>query len=424
MPSRWGDDDAEDKPLKPVGEPRVPEAGETVTKAPPSSTPPDASAGKRWLEPLEMAPAAAAPPPTADPAAPPAAHAEPSEEAAEAVKLDTDTSRLKEGESTIKVGILGGKGVGKSYLFQAMVYRIAHLGQAGVLKYYMRDLVAELSMSEIEDPQRRKLVLSDFLEGYSRLLRLPATLMSEQKWYRLQLNFATGTFGRGNSTMNIEFLDGSGEALEMGLAIPKMRELWEQAFRDATVMIFCLPIWTLFPNADEMKEDDWDYRDRWLKGFARVVTTYREIRNPKLKVRSVLVLTMADDRKSALRTLFRRWIKPCIERESAEKFLQEVHEGSGIMRYLATARDVSQYLHREFKRVDFGGVIPHPAELNFGYGLPWIVPVSAVDGDRLVQIEEERMHNPKYRYRGPAPIPAHVELALLAAMCEHYNALM
>jgi len=28
-----------------------------------------------------------------------------------------------------------------------------------------------------------------------------------------------------------------------------------------------------------MTEDDWDDRDRWLKGFARWVATYREIRN-------------------------------------------------------------------------------------------------------------------------------------------------
>jgi hypothetical protein len=81
-------------------------------------------------------------------------------------------------------------------------------------------------------------------------------------------------------------------------------------------------------------------------------------------------------------------------------------------------------LYRELRRVGFEGLITGPSELNFGYGLPWIVPVSAVDGNKLEQAEADREHAPKYRYVGAAPIPAHVELPLLAAMCEHHNALM
>jgi hypothetical protein len=429
MPSRWDDDDAEEKP-KPSAEQK--ETGEAAPKSPDGQaevTPGDSSeSGKRWLDTPDLPLAAGATQPAADEPATAGVRAEHqvdvSKEAAEAVKINADQTRLEESKDAIKVGILGGKGVGKSYLFQSMVYRIASPTHAGVLSYYMRDLSAQLSMSGIADPNPRILALPDFLEGYSRMLRLPPTLMSDQRWYRLQLNFATGKFGRGSSTMNIEFLDGSGEALELGTAIPQMKELWVRAFRDATVMIFCLPIWTLFPDGDEMTEDDWDYRDRWLKGFARVVSTYREIRNPTLKVRSVLVLTMADDHRSALRTLHRRWIKPCIENPSAEKFLNDVRSGSGITRYLATAREVSSYLQREYRRVGFGGVVTDLAELNYGYGLPWIVPVSAVDGAQLTQIEENIELDPRYRYRGPAPVPAHVELALLAAMCEHFNALM
>lgn len=428
MPSRW-DDDAEERVAKDVAEQKTEDPEKAVPR--PSArgggavAADGAEAGSRWV--AEPAPDLQPPQPLSEGTLPPAGRPERTalqEEAAAAIKVDTDPKRLKEGANKIKVGILGGKGVGKSYLFQAMVYRIRSTTHAGVLSYYMRDLAAELSISDLNDTLRRKLVIPDFLEGYSRMVRLEPTAMETQRWYHLQLNFATGMFGGAESTMNIEFLDGSGEALEMGLAIPLMRKLWEEAYKDATVMIFCLPIWTLFPDGEEMSEDDWDHRDRWLRGFAKVVTTYQEIRNRDLKVRSVLVLTMADDRKSALRTLYRRWIKPCIEVRGADTFLNQVRKGSGITRYLSTAREVSQYLYRELKRVEFGGQVTDPAQLNFGHGLPWIVPVSALDGEKLLQIEEERVRNPGYKYRGQPPIPAHVELPLLAAMCEHYNALM
>ena len=173
-----------------------------------------------------------------------------------------------------------------------------------------------------------------------------------------------------------------------------------------------------------MQDADWDLRDEILKAFSRVVDTYHEIRDQDLKVRSVLVLTMSDDRKSALRALYRRWIKPCIDQRPSEKFLSDLAGRSGLPRYLASAREVSQYLYREYGRISSSSLVRDLGELNFGYGKPWIVPVSAVQGDRLAVSMAAREKDRQYIYRGPEPIPAHVELPLLAALSEHYNALM
>jgi hypothetical protein len=69
-----------------------------------------------------------------------------------------------------------------------------------------------------------------------------------------------------------------------------------------------------------------------------------------------------------------------------------------------------------------------PQTLTFGKGTPWVVPLSAIDGARLEQLEK---HYPKpddparlRETRRGAPIPVHVELPLLVALCERENALM
>jgi hypothetical protein len=330
------------------------------------------------------------------------------------------TDQLEQAHSGIKVGILGGKGVGKSYLFQAMVYRAAN--PVGALAYYTRNKPATLWHSGLPDRNGRALAFADFLEAYRDWRRLPATTLASQGRYTLSLNFATGVLGASTSVMDIEFLDASGEMFEMGLATAKMRDLWNLAVGDATVMLFCLPIWALFPNSGEMRDEDWDMRDRWLHGFSRVLTTYREIRKPRLKVRSVLVLTMSDDHRCALRTLRRRWIEPYQKDEGV--FLSKTRQSSGIQRYLQSAREVSEYLYREIRRIDFEGLFQGPEALDFGHGLPWIIPVSVMDGEQLDVIETERSRNPGYNPRGRRPIPAHVELPLLAALWEHHNALM
>jgi len=419
---RWNDDDKEDV----APEPKLLDKPEPV---PPVANP--SLLTEAAIVPLEPAPEPIAQEAAHD-AAPPKRDEPPSrtdgEIEAPAITRSSEQTEPEEIPNAIKIGILGGKGVGKSYLFQAMVYRTVNIGKAGVLSYYLGDYAPDLWTSELDDPRWLRRSLDDFINAYRIWDRLPSTTQATQIWYRLRLNFRTGILGGNLSTMDIEFLDGSGEALETGLLNVNLKPLWIQAFREATVMVFCLPIWMMFPDSDKMTQKDWDDRERGLKGFGRMLTTYKEIRNPKLRVRTVFVLTQADDPRCALRSLHRRWIKPFIDRATGQDdrhdILRAIKRSSGITRYLASAREVSDYLYREFAHVRIQGLVRNPKELNFGAGPPWLVPVTAVDGVELNRITAQKEKTPGHRYQGDPPVPAHVELPLLAAMCEHHNALM
>ncbi|MEE8524545.1 MAG: hypothetical protein V3T72_11490, partial [Thermoanaerobaculia bacterium] len=64
-----------------------------------------------------------------------------------------------------------------------------------------------------------------------------------------------------------------------------------------------------------------------------------------------------------------------------------------------------------------------PQKLDFHGGKPWLIPVSAIEGSFLEGIES-KFKNPEERPRLPPPVPVHVELPLLVALCERSNALM
>jgi hypothetical protein len=68
-----------------------------------------------------------------------------------------------------------------------------------------------------------------------------------------------------------------------------------------------------------------------------------------------------------------------------------------------------------------------PRQLDFGRGLPWIIPISAVEGKTLARAIEARKGMTDDAPLPPGiepPVPIHVELPLLAALCENHNALM
>jgi hypothetical protein len=226
--------------------------------------------------------------------------------------------------------------------------------------------------------------------------------------------------------MDVDFLDGSGEALELGL-VADMRKVWELAFKEATIMIFCLPIWMVFPNDDEMNDEDWEEAETRLVSFNKLVATYDQIRNQKLKVRTILALTMADDERSALRKLRNSWIKPCTD---SEEYFTQLKSFSGVPRYLASAQDVSEYIYREFKSVRHSPMCKNIYKsLNFGHGLPWLIPMSALNGNELVKVNQQwkDWENGKMAKKprpGPPPVPAHVDLPMLAALVEWKNAIM
>ena len=339
-----------------------------------------------------------------------------------------------------KLGIIGGKGVGKTYLFQAMFYRCFAGQQSGALTRYLQPEGAHLFMALGETVGAGRQIAKtgkartfnrvNFIKKYENWERLPTTKKEVQEWYRLRLLYRTGLLGRNRSALDVEFFDASGEGL-LGLErlSAKDREVWDKAYLDARVMVFCLPLWAAFPNAS-LTDEEWAFRELVISGFEQVVNHYKDMRrrhNRTTPVSTILALTMADDRRSALRSLHDCWIKPYLD--SPHTILRQLRKETGIARYIANARKISEALLEEFASSRTPKVASIPGSLDFGRGESWIVPLSAIDGDRLQDLEERYSNRPddparQMEAREAAPTPVHVELPLLLALCERENALM
>jgi len=369
-------------------------------------------------------PATAAPaPPPAPPPAPTRARTVVTAESADAgLGFDADAEPFGRYRSVQRLGIIGGKGVGKSYLFQAMVYRVQHARTAGALAYFLDTQGVELVRTLSREEHARTVNLQRFNGDYERWTRLGTTLAASQPWYRLTLPYRTGLLGRTRAAMEVEFFDGSGEQF-FEARDPLNRGLWVQAYREARVMAFCLPLWAVFPAAD-LSAADWRERDALLESFHEVVQNYKDMRRRlrlRQPVRSILALTMADDRRCALAGLRDTWIGGYLQAPAA--FLARTRTGGGIARYLANARRVSRFLGEEFAAAPSPGVAGIPDLLGFGAGRPWLIPVSAIHGEALDHLELQ-YPNPDERPPRLPPVPVHVELPLLVALCERANALM
>jgi tetratricopeptide (TPR) repeat protein len=321
----------------------------------------------------------------------------------------------------VRIGIVGGESVGKRYLFQAMLLRIIEaVSLHRYVKNRNRPHLWRLFTSGKAEPVSTVHYLQDYLDW--RPLRRTAV---EQSWYRVRLTFSTGLLG-SSGDMDVDFVDNSGAAWETGLAAPKIREVCEGAFKEATTMVFCLPLWVLFPR-DDLTDAEREYRESRLTGFGKLVAAYREIRNQALKVQTVLALTMADDERSALGRVRQHWIEPCINAAAAEKYRNALKRPWGVPRYLACARETSEYLYRELDSVKDDRLTKNICKnLEFGHGRPRLIPMSAVDGADLEMMnskwiawqegEGKRSTRPRLSF---CPVPAHVELPLLAAIVEH-----
>jgi hypothetical protein len=338
---------------------------------------------------------------------------------------------------TQKLGILGGKGVGKTYLFQAMVYRTYAGLQSGALTYYLENDATHLYIALGDGGPKhritntgaaRALNRAAFIEKYQSWERLAFTSAIAQNWYRLRLLHRTGYLGRSRSATDVEFFDASGEILGSRPDNRDRWDMWAKAYLHAPVMVFCLPLWAVFPGPD-LTDEEWHERDRLITDFEQVVQNYGEMRRREesaVPVNGILALTMADDRRNALRTLYDRWISPYLD--SPHTYLKQLRTGNGVARYLANARKVSEMMHDEFASARDPRIASIPQTLDFGKGRPWIVPLSAIDGSRLDDLER-RYPNPDdparlQEARRTAPVPVHVELPLLVALCERENALM
>lgn len=327
-----------------------------------------------------------------------------------------------------KLGILGGMESGKSYLFQGMVYRL-YRGSLGPIAYFTKDEAISVyeahtshARGDSELSSFRALQIDDLVRDFKLWRRLPRTQFVDQRWYRLQVSFRSGWLGRRRSTIEVGFLDGSGEYLASGVTTEEDRSLWTNAFVDADVMIFCLPMWAAFPYAPSFKDKDWEEHDRQLTSLGNVVTTYRELRKEARvhrPVRIIVALTMADDLRCA-HEVQRTWIDDYVK--NADRYLKAFRKGRGIAQYLASARQVSQQLLKACDSISVDERVSNLRKMDFGYGMPWLVPMSALNGHQLQSVEQSGMSEADRRRLRP-PVPVHVDLPPLIALSERYNAL-
>lgn len=328
-----------------------------------------------------------------------------------------------------KLGVVGGTGTGKSFLFQSMVYRAHDVKRSGALAYYLKDGHVNLYETLDRNLAPRALNTNKFLRSYEQWMRPAQTKRETQQWYTMRVSYRTGLLGRARAELDVEYLDGAGEVLAIPLTNDNkdLIEIWEHSFLFAQTMVFCLPMWVPFPDRAVMTEQDWIDRDNQLTQFYEIVNNFRfvrERRKVRHSVQVILGLTMADDKRTALTAVRDKWIDPFVRDE--DEYRRLLQKGAGISRYLANAQLVSQALHTAFDQLKDGNRvtgIPSHLKNNFGRGEPWMLPMSAVDGAKLETI------NQRYGAKDRAaltdkPTPVHVELPLLVALCDAQNALM
>ena len=352
----------------------------------------------------------------------------------EPVRADSDELFDLEGEQapveghTFKVGLLGGKQVGKSYLFQSMVYR-THGRDMGALSYYLSKANVRVygrryfdgTSDATADEKFRPIKSHLLIEEYQRWDRLGTTARTAQMWYRIHLPFRSGWIGRKRSDMEIRFLDGSGDHFQSGIQTEEDRKLWTDAFVEARAIVFCLPMWAAFPEYKALSDDQVVEREGFLKHFYGVVHTYEELRmasGAEHPVRVIIALTQADSPLCDGNTQ-RAWITPYVR--NPKRYLRQLRTGGGVARYLASARAVSQYLCEICDQTNEQAV-SKLLNLDYGCGAPWLIPVTAIDGEQLARVEANRVSDAERLRIGP-PVPAHVELPLLIAMSDQHNAL-
>jgi hypothetical protein len=134
---------------------------------------------------------------------------------------------------------------------------------------------------------------------------------------------------------------------------------------------------------------------------------------------------MADDGRSILDRVRENWIEPFTAGAIASENRSALLSQSGLSSYLAAARKVSDYVCEQLKKQPNLNVKAIPGAVQFGHTAPLFLPVSAIDGARLQRI----LNSPKEEQEAMArqsgdPVPAHVELPLLIALCAQTNALM
>jgi hypothetical protein len=303
-----------------------------------------------------------------------------------------------------------------------MVYRTRGR-DAGALGYYMaKESIRVYSKLHEGGTGYRLIKTRALVREYEQWERLGTTQRALQTWYRMHIPYNTGWLGRRRSEIAVSFFDGSGDFLSGGAHTEADRQLWNDAFIKASVMIFCVPMWAVLPDRRKLTEDShWEAREEFLQSFNNVRQEYADLRRKaeaSHPVQVIIALTQADSPLCEAEPQS-TWITPYLT--NPERYLRMLRTSRGVARYLASARAVSSYL---YERCESGRDQDASDVVNaeFGGGPPWLVPVTAIDGEELDRVERRGL-SLSQRHRLGKPVPAHVELPLLIALVEQCNAL-
>jgi hypothetical protein len=340
----------------------------------------------------------------AEPAVPPPVAAPVSEPV-----VDRPVARQK----MVKMAIAGGRQTGKSYLFQSIVLRTWTGFKAGALAGFLDDRKSTLVRMDGDTAIHDEHVI----DNYKSWGLIPPT--QNQVVFRVKLTYPMGWFGVRDRAIELSFVDAPGEDWSRN-------ELAKEC-TDTDVMVLCVPAWAAFPAVlSESEESDAAHALTDFHSIVYEFSTALANLPTKKKVQMVVALTMADDGRSALDIVRTNWIEPFTRGPIAAENREALHRQSGLSSYLAAARRVSDFVELELKRQSNNHVNSIPGSLRFGGTKPWFIPVSAIDGARLMRIvgEKNERERQKLVKESGDPVPAHVELPLLIALCQQTNALM
>ena len=324
-------------------------------------------------------------------------------------------------DDTFRIGILGGRNSGKSFLFQSMVYRTSNTANAGCLSSMLAGVARLYRGAGTTARQDWRFRSTDkYLDDYMSWRRLETTLLEPPEWHRLVVDMKTGFLGRGRQPLEIQFLDAPGEWISQTEGHDAERSaVWKTAYVDARVLVFCLPIWALFPAPGAVDREDQAHEVKQFLRAVHNIVAERARHKVQHRTEVVLALTMADDPRSALTAVRTRWIEPYTKTwRGHRKFLKLLSRGRGISRYLAHARALSNALDEQIASLpnQMHAQIPAQIALQQPGVTPWIIPMSAVDGTHLDDPDDAKPESP--------PMPVHVELPILLSMSVQFNALM
>lgn len=326
-------------------------------------------------------------------------------------------------EPEVRLGLLGGTNVGKTYLLNGMFHRLqggSRLG--GALAALISDshglrLFCKRTKDGSTTTTRAK--LTQVLRPYLNNEKIASTVTDDETWFALDLPCNLGSLKSNPNEISIKIVDSRGEDIAQKLNVSSIRD-WAQKFVNTDVMIFCLPLWVLFPG-DHLEASDKTFVHEAFTAFEQIVENVSDaMKQEALRpVPTVLMLTMADDDRvdggSELDSLQENWIND--HRENFAEHMRQLRTPKGMMNYLSNAREMSEFIDALVERNGNASAYQLVRQLNFGSGKPWLIPVSAIDGNEILDVGlyADEITN--------EPVPVHVEFPILLGILHKMKAL-